>query len=159
MTSIVVATRDGILTGPDGTNYRLVRGKTLGDARHPAIAAYPDNFMPVEIELSHDAEAADPGHLEDDFAVELAELQEEKAQADEAANGYMSQLAAIADLLAERGMVPDDTGTEGWLTRAVAAALDRDVSRETSPTPADDEDDIPPPVAARKPRGKTPAAG
>jgi hypothetical protein len=141
MTEIVVASRDGILRAPNGEQFRLVRGKTLADARHPAVQAYPDNFMPMRVELS--MEDADPGHLEDAFSTELAEAKEDARQATEAAEEYRAQLVAITDVLMARGGVPADVDTDepGWLAKAVGRALD-------ATAPADDEP-VPPPAAAR----------
>lgn len=144
MTSIVIATRDGILTAPSGEKFRMVRGKTLADARHPAVAAYPDNWMPVEVDISvDDPEQADPGQLEDDFATELAEA---TAEAEE----YRAQLVAITDVLMSRGMVPAGTDTDkpGWLAEAVTVALDTLIH---APHDSGSEpDDVPPPPAPRK---------
>lgn len=61
--SLVIATRNGTVTGPDKANWRLVRGKTIADSRHPVVVAYPENWMALEVELSveGDTEAADEG--------------------------------------------------------------------------------------------------
>lgn len=151
MTEIVVASRDGILRAPDGTQYRMVRGKTLADARHPGVLANPNDFMPVAVELS--MEDADPGYLEDDIAVELAELREKAAHAESAeadAREYKAQLVAIADTLRKRNAIPVDVDTDkpGWVADCVSRAL----APASDPGPAPADDDVPPPAATRKPR-------
>lgn len=151
MTEIVVATRDGILRAPDGTQTRMVRGRTLADARHPAVRANPDDFGPVHIELNH--EEADPGHLEDDFAVELSEARGEARRAAEVAEEYRRQLTTIADVIMAAGLVAPGAETDrpGWVAESVRHV----VELLTGAPEAAVEDDVPPPRSrARKPSAK-----
>jgi hypothetical protein len=133
MTSIVVATRSGLAEGPDGSKYRLARGRTFGDARHPLVKAHPDLFAPYDIELSVDEPDAD--EMDDGTPVALrASLQFAAEEAQATAEGYRAQLAAIAEGLHDRGLVPADVDTtrEGWLAELIFATLD------ASPPAADD---------------------
>lgn len=152
MTEIVVATRDGVLRAPSGEQFRMVRGKTLANAAHPAIQAYPDNWMPMKLDIDvDDPEVADPGHLEDDVAVELAELREDAKRSEADAARYQEQLQEIANVIDSRGLVPlnYDTETPGWLAGLVAHLLDTGTAaprEQVSPA----ADDVPPPPAPRK---------
>jgi hypothetical protein len=153
MSDIVVAIKDGILTGPDGIKHRLVRGKTLAHASHPAVALNPRAFAPMVIHIVDEAAAAPEVDAE---ATQIAgELHDARAEAD----GYRDQLVALAELVADRGLVdrfgvqPDH---EGWLVELLGLALDNpgepedegDVSRETSPEV--EPEPITPPRGARK---------
>jgi len=155
MTEIVVACRDGILRAPDGTQYRMVRGKTLADGKHPAVLANPDSFMPVEVELS--LEDVDPGHLEDAVAVDLAELREDAKRAEVTSEVYRVQLVRIADELMSRGLIPSTQATDyvGWLVDAVRNCLDLMTSADGHAMDGKMAeavtDDVPPP-RPRKPR-------
>lgn len=141
MTDVVIATRSGIVTAPDGTKHRLVRGKTLADARHPAAVAFPEMFAQHTIDLPYagpdDAEAADPGHLEDSVAEELAEIEAER-------DGYRQQLATIVDAVTVRGLMPADVdmSVEGWLVGVLSELLDRCA------------DPVAPPAAAKRGPGR-----
>lgn len=137
MTQIVVASRDGILRAPDGTQYRMVRGRTLADARHPAVQASPNDFMPVEVELTHD-------EPETEQAEDLVEVRAE-------ADGYRAQLAAIHEGLSVRGVIPADLdiSSEGWLANLIFTLVDR---QPAAPAVTEDEP-APAPRPARKSRG------
>lgn len=161
MTDIVVASRAGILVGPDGVKYRLVAGKTLAHASHPAVVANPRIFTPMTIEIVDPAlaEAAEA----DEQATELAgELHEARAEADR----YREQLAGIADLVLTRGL-PEHYGVdverEGWLAEVVARLLaegdqgEPDSSVPEQVTEATAPAAVPPPRGARKPAARRPA--
>lgn len=150
MTGLWIATRDGVIANPEsGEKFRIVKGRTLGDPRHPAVAAYPENWHPLDIELTVD----DPDPDAEGEATQLAgELHDARNEAD----GYREQLAAIAQLVADRGLVdrfgvqPDH---EGWLVELLGLALDNPGEPEDEPAEQVDGDE---PVAAprttRKPR-------
>lgn len=124
MTEIVVAVRNGLAQAPDGSNHRLVRGRTLADARHPLAQNHPELFGPYSIDLPYDGPDAESGSL---AAGEVSgELVGELADARSAAESYRTQLAAIAEGLHERGLVPADLDTEreGWLAALVFAVID-----------------------------------
>lgn len=163
MTSIVIAARDGILKGPDGEQYRMVRGRTLANAAHPAVAAYPDNWQPMVLDIDvPDPEEADPGHLEDDVAVELAELREEARRAEADAARYQEQLQAIAEGLESRGLIPPsaDIDRQGWLIDTLFNFIDTALGADGHTMDGQLEsvpDDVPPPAPARK--RATPKAG
>lgn len=129
MTNIVVAYRDGILTAPNGEKFRMVRGKTLADARHPAVQMRPESWGPMVVELSVDEPDADG---EPDTRV--AELLQALGAAQSEADDYRRQLAAVVVVLTSRGLAPEhaETAVEGWLARAVTAAIDE---RAASPEP------------------------
>jgi hypothetical protein len=105
MTDVVIATRSGIVTAPDGSKHRLVRGRTLADARHPAAVAFPEMFAQHTIDLPY----AGP----DDAEAER--------------DGYRQQLATIVDAVTVRGLMPADVdmGVEGWLVGVLSELLDR----------------------------------
>jgi len=157
MTEIVVAHRDGILTAPSGEKFRLVRGKTLADARHPGVRMRPESWGPVVIELSvDDPEPSDSSDTDARVSELLASVEQAEAERD----GYRVQLAAVADVLGQRGLMPLDAGSvEGWLARAVAEAIDRSAAAlPTAPAPTE----VAPPRGARarrpKPAAVAPAA-
>lgn len=136
MTRLVVAKRDGVIKGPDGTMHRVYKGKTLADARHPAVEHTPQAWMPMEVALpvAGDAPALAFGvDVVNPLAAGFAEARAEAAE-------YVVTLAEVVEVLAELGYpVPaDDDRTPGWLAEAVRAAL-------TGAAP----DDVPPPKAAR----------
>jgi hypothetical protein len=62
-TEIVVATRSGLVSGPDGTKFRLVRGKTLADARHPIAEQFPELFAAHTIDLPIERGVVDADNL------------------------------------------------------------------------------------------------
>ena len=133
--TIVVANRNGLAQGPDGAKYRLAAGRTLADARHPLAQAHPELFSPYSIELGYEGdEAADEGNLAQ--GEQAAELVAELADARTAAEQYRVQLAAIAEGLHARGLVPADLDTEreGWLADLVFAVLDAPAA-EPEPAP------------------------
>jgi hypothetical protein len=136
MTEILIATRDTVLVTPGtGEKFRLIRGRTLADARHPAAAAYPDNFMPVEVELGYDG----PDNSDDENASDvIEEYRAELAEARATADSYRAQLTRIVDELRSRGLMPQSINTdrEGWLAEAVASALDAPVPDEPVLPPA-----------------------
>ena len=137
MTNIVVATRSGLAVGPDGTKYRLARGRTLADARHPLAQAHPDLFSPYTIELTVDDPEAGGGNLE--RGEMSAEVLGELVDARSAAEGYRTQLATIAEGLYARGLVPADI----WL------------GHRTGDEP-DDAPEAPAPDSLPKPRKRAP---
>lgn len=136
MTEIVVATRSGILTDPDGIKHRLVAGKTLAHATHPGVVANPRNFQPMTIDL------VDPGTVAaieaDAEATELAgELHDVTAQRDE----YHETLAEVAQIVVDRGL-PEQFGVDverpGWLAEVIRLALagpEVDAPAELDPAP------------------------
>lgn len=130
MTSIVIATRSGLARHPDGGQFRLVRGKTLADARHPLVTAYPELFAPHTVDLPVDEPEADQG-------------------------GYRAQLAAIAEGLHERSLVPADVDTEaeGWLATLVLGLVDRLAVLDEAPS-SDPEEPVREPAALPKARGR-----
>jgi hypothetical protein len=153
MTQIVVSKRDGILTAPDGTKTRVARGKTLADARHPAVEAHPRDWMPVELTLTVDEPPAGdfdtPLGIRHEQVVQLendvAELEETLAQRD-------AELTRLADTLAARGvdLPAEDDREPGWLVDLVFRELDRAYGIEAElfvpPAPA---------IAPPKPRKRT----
>jgi hypothetical protein len=124
MTNILVATRSGLASAPDGSKYRLARGRTLADARHPLAVAYPEMFAPYAIELSVDDDASLTA-AGDASRVDEA-LQARQIEAEAVADGYRMTLATIADGLEVRGLVPAelDTTREGWLVELLFGIID-----------------------------------
>jgi len=133
MTSIVIATRSGVVTAPDGKKHRLVRGRTLADARHPVAEQFPELFAPHVIELPYEG---------DEPAVDgdRGSLEYFTQQADE----YREQLAAVVEVLRAHDALPSEEAMNepGWLAAAVEAAL------------AADDDPVEPPVAPRRGPGR-----
>jgi hypothetical protein len=127
MTDVVIATRSGVVSAPDGSKHRLVRGKTLADARHPLAAAFPELFAPYTIDLPFDdeqhdgpsAEGRDVPRAPDD---ERGSLEYFAGLADD----YREQLAAVVEVLRAHDALPAEAemNEPGWLARAVAAAFD-----------------------------------
>jgi hypothetical protein len=152
-----IATRDGIIRNPEsGEQFRIVKGRTLGHPKHPAVAAFPENWHPLDIEL--DAEDVDP-----DAPAEATQLAGELHDARNEADGYREQLAAIVELLREReliGFSGIDADHEGWLVETLRAVLEAayvagpeaDAPAELDPTPVLDDEPVAPPAPARKTR-------
>lgn len=152
MTNIVVATRSGLVQGPDGSKYRLARGRTHADARHPLVQACPDLFAPYEIELS--VADGEPAAERGDVATWADKVREVEATAE----GYREQLAAIAEGLYSRGLVPAelDTEREGWLAELLFAVIDGPSSAADA-EPSPDAPDVPAPASLPKPRKRVAA--
>jgi len=154
--SIVVAARSGLAVGPDGAKYRLAAGRTLADSRHPLAQAHPELFAPYQIELSVDEPEGDPAAERGD----VSSWPEKVAEAEQIAEGYRTQLAAIAEGLYARGLVPADVDTtaEGWLAELVFAVIDGPASEQAEPpTPAEPEELPKPRKRAARPRAASPA--
>jgi hypothetical protein len=143
MTEIVVSKRNGIITAPDGSKYRVVRGRTFADARHPVAKAYPDSFMPYKIDLPYEGDDEHDGPS----AAERGDGETwpgKVAEAESVAEGYRLQLATIVDGLQTRGLMPVDVDTEreGWLVEVLFGILDAGV------------DPVAPPAAPRRAPGR-----
>lgn len=120
MTEIYVAATSGVLRAPSGTLFRLHAGKTLADGRHEAVTGSPESWQPMTVELSVDdgREQADPGHLEDDFAEELAAVEEERDR-------LLAILSGVVAVFDERGLLPTvGRDADGWLVISIAKTLD-----------------------------------
>lgn len=139
MTEIVVAKRSGVITAPDGTKHRVVRGRTLADARHPVAAAYPDAFMPYAIDLPYEGDGESAAERGD-----VPSWPDKVAEVEATAEGYREQLAAIVEAIATRGLMPADVDMshEGWLVEVVAGILD------------DGADPVAPPAAPKRGPGR-----
>lgn len=145
MTGIVVSRRDGIARAPDGTQWRVHRGKTLADTRHPAVVAYPNDWTPVTIELSVPGTSSASVPQGSPVAAEIDELRNELAEIEELADQRGTELQRLQDGLAERGaLLPDeDSRSPGWLVDFVLDVIDAIPS--------------PPSAAPKPPRRKPPA--
>lgn len=117
MTEIMVSRRDGIVRAPDGTQHRVHRGKTLADAAHPVVQAYPNDWQPMHVELAVDGARSHDRQVQDDD--DLAELAE-------AAESYRAELVRLTDGLMARGVKVPDEGDRGpgWLVDLTLAQLD-----------------------------------
>lgn len=119
MSGLLVARRSGIGTAPDGTKYRIARGKTIADPRHPLVLAYPNDWMAVEVSLQYDGDEvnADPDNSEIAAVVARAEAAEVEAGA------YRAQLEAVVEVLHEHGYTPPGELVPGWLAVLVDEAV------------------------------------
>lgn len=144
-TKIVVATRSGLAQGPDGSKYRLARGRTLADARHPLAAAHPELFADYTIDLPYEGDEPSSAAGGDVSSVDQTIATRQLEEAEGTAEKYREQLAAIAEELHARGLVPADldTGAEGWLARLIVDILNR--SRVEDPSPATSDATAPEP--------------
>jgi hypothetical protein len=129
VTDLVIATRSGTVTAPDKTMFAIVRGKTVADARHPAVLIDPRNWMPFEVELKVD----DP------------------ATATEGDDIAREQLAEFSDALTQLAVVMRDRGhldPDGSLTaeELVSRVVDL-IPEQTEGAP---EEPIAPPAPPRK---------
>jgi hypothetical protein len=117
VTEIMVSRRDGIVRAPDGTQHRVHRGKTLADAAHPVVQAYPDDWQPMHVELAVEGsrigmDAEEREALIDELRDDLGHLEAEAVR--------------LAAGLAERGY-PSPAEADrrpGWLVDLALAALD-----------------------------------
>lgn len=152
-TQIVVATRSGLAQAPDGGKFRLVRGRTLADVRHPLAAAHPELFAPYDIELPYEGDEA-LGESAGDL-LDVGSWPEKVAEVEQVADGYRAQLAAIAEGLHERGLVPADldTAAEGWLATLVFSIIDASPAEVAEP-----EGKLPEPAASPLPKPRKRAA-
>lgn len=124
MTELFVSKRDGVARAPDGTQYRVHRGKTLADGRHPVVVAYPGDWMPVEVHLSMPSETpeAPPARAADaEVFATLEELRNELAEVEDLAESRGAELQRLADGLAAAGIeLPAEGDREaGWLVNKV----------------------------------------
>ncbi len=125
MTEIMVSRRDGVVTAPDGVKHRVYRGKTLADARHPVVQAYPQDWQPMEIQLPVDGSTASVPQ-DGPEAAEIDSLREELAEVEELAESRGAELQRLADGLVARGAVlpSEDDREPGWLVDFVFVELD-----------------------------------
>lgn len=125
MTEIMVARTSGILRAPDGTQYRITRGQTLADGRHPAVTGSPASWQPMRVELAVDDTAnCPPGATGGDAEREFDELRSELAELEETADSYRRQLESVAKLLGDRGLLAGvDAEREGWLVSRLGELL------------------------------------
>jgi hypothetical protein len=156
MTEIMVSKRDGIAKGPDGTKYRVARGKTLADAAHPVVVAYPNDWQPMRVELSVESPGVTVGDVE-----ALEELRNELAEMEETAQVLSGELTRLLDGLMARGYkVPaEDDREAGWLVEFALGALDQ--ARTAATTAADVAPESPrraEPVPALAPAPRPPRA-
>lgn len=149
MTKIVVSKRDGIVRAPDGTKHRVARGKTLADARHPVVEAYPNDWSPMVVTLAVDDPDGDTTHTAVDEAA-LEELRNDLAEAEELAEHRGRELLRLAEALEAGGLVPDPRPTHnGWLVDLVLELLPLSAA---APSSTADTPVVAPARAARKPR-------
>ena len=161
MTEIVIASRDVTLWDPDTREgFRLVRGRTLADARHACVRAYPDNWSPITVDLSveDDTVSRETAQQADEAASQMAgELYDARTEAD----GYRATLASIVELLNDRNLIAPtgiDADHEGWLVEVLREVLPAS-GGSAAALPAEPEqvedDPIPAPARpARKTRAK-----
>jgi hypothetical protein len=153
---IMVAVKDGIAREPSGVQHRVVRGRTLADARHPLVIAYPHEWQPIEIHLPYGEpdEAVDVDHVFDidKLRNHNEHLTAAHKQAEAEAAGYLSQLEAVAEVLAEHGYEAPAEPAPGWLARLVEQAL----AEPRAAAPVDDS--VPDPKPALAPAVEKPAA-
>ncbi len=155
MTQIVVSRRDGILRAPDGTRWRIARGKTLADARHPAVLANPGDWVPMEVTLT--VEGADPAVGDSDRDTTLDELRSaledgrnEQAELEETLAQRDAEFSRLVAGLAELGVwIPEeDDRRPGWLVdlalEAAGAGFNALKNQVSEPT-----------IAPPKPRKRT----
>lgn len=127
MTSkVVVARKNGLLAGPDGSRIRITRGKTYADAGHPAVVEFPEAWADLPVTLT--AAGPEPIGAPDSVAPGLVgDLQARIDELEDTAAAYREQLTRMAGLMIERGYVTGETDTEsdGWLVRLMTAVLDQ----------------------------------
>lgn len=149
MTEIMVAKRDGVATAPDGVKYRTHRGKTLADARHPLVQAYPQDWSPMEIALTVDGPVAEGGATLDKTLEDLLDARNDLAEVEEVAEARGLELVRLAGSLEARGikLPAAEDRAPGWLADLVLDALDALAGgRPAAPAP------VAPPRAPRSAR-------
>jgi hypothetical protein len=167
MIGIVISRRDGVVKAPDGTQFRVHRGKTLAHAAHPVVMAYPNDWMPVTIDLAVNGPGDEDVRQDykEDVTVLMAKLDElrnELAEVEDLAESRGAELARLADTLAARGVdLPDEDDREpGWLVDLVFAWMDRPLPGDAA-AGADAEPDVTPhgpdEPAPRPPRKRVPS--
>lgn len=162
MTGIVVSKRDGIAKAPDGTQHRVYRGKTLADAQHPVVLAYPGDWLPMEVHLSVPGGETEPAAPAGDAQVlaTLEELRNELAEATELAEDAVQEFERLQRALAANGVAlpAEDARETGWLVDLVIDVVETwrsDNASAVDVTPLDAEPETA--VAPRPPRKRTPA--
>lgn len=139
MTNIVIAKRSGMLRAPNGERFRLAKGVTLADARHPAVVAFPEDWRPVDVALSvNDAADSDvpAAEITED---ELAELRTELAEAHETVDHLGAQFRRLIEGLVARDVeLPEDEAREqGWLVGLVLDTLDATAAKPVADEPVE----------------------
>lgn len=151
MTQLMVSKRDGIVRAPDGTQYRVARGKTLADARHAVVVAYPNDWSPMEVALPVDD--ADAAPVADEAA--LDELREQLTEAEESAEFYAAELNRLREGLAAVGLTlpAEDERTEGWLVTLALETVEVGINALKANLSAPEAEPVP---APRTPRAAKP---
>jgi hypothetical protein len=126
---IVVSRRDGVLTAPNGVKWRVVRGKTLADADHPAVAANPRDWAPIEITLTVDQSGPDVGSSDRDATLDelrsaLEDARGEQAELEETLSQRDAELSRLAEGLAAAGVALPDDRQPGWLCDLALEAVE-----------------------------------
>lgn len=156
MTQIVVSRRDGILRAPDGTKWRVARGKTLADAEHPAVLANPGDWTPMVVTLTVDDrpedERATDGPLPEGGAARLAQLENDVTELEETLAGRDEVFASLVEGLAARDfeLPAEDDREPGWLVDLVLRLVDERASTRSSPPRATPVPAVAPPSRPRK---------
>lgn len=134
MTEIVVSMRDGVVSGPDGVQHRVHRGRTLADAAHPIVQAYPHDWQPMVVELSVEGGGTShAGSLQQDN--DLDELRNDLAEAEETAEVRGAELQRLADGLVERGYSVQGEHRPGWVVDLAFEAIDTGIKQQAPPAP------------------------
>jgi hypothetical protein len=158
---IVVSRRDGILTAPDGTKYRIARGKTLADADHPAVIANPRDWVPMVISLSVGDRPDDGEPPHGSSSERLAKAESDVVELEETLDRLTDELSRLAQGLEGAGveLPAEEEWSPGWLVdlvltvvRAGSIALR---AADDEPEPVDIVEQLAPPIAPPKPRKRT----
>ena len=129
---IVVSRRDGILRAPDGTKWRVVRGKTLADADHPAVVANPGDWVPMVVTLTTGDRSA-PSDVEVPAShTQVEQFENDVAELEETLSSRDAELERLAAGLVELGvkLPAEEDRQPGWLVDLV---LDEIVTARADP--------------------------
>lgn len=159
-TGIVVSRRDGILRAPDGTKWRVARGKTLADADHPAVLANPRDWVPMVVTLTL-GDRPRAGDFDTPLGVQherVVQLENDVTELEETLAGRDDELTRLAGGLGALGVrLPAEEGRRpGWLVDLVLDTLANvGAPPETAPAAPEPAPAAPPAVAPPRPRKRT----
>jgi hypothetical protein len=125
VTQIVVSTRNGVLTAPDGTKHRVARGKTLADARHPAVLACPRDWSPMVVDLTVDGPAPGDSEPVAHAHEQIAQLENDVTELEETLSDRDREFGRLMTGLEVAGVTlpAEEIRQPGWLVDLVLAQL------------------------------------
>jgi hypothetical protein len=115
---IVIARRNGAVRGPDGERIVIRAGRTVADADHPVVAAYPRAWTPVTVALTTPrGEGSDTAPDDQGDVGRAATVDPDIAE-------HADQFRRLATAARGLGVLPDEPLTAPEVVEHVVAILD-----------------------------------